>query len=77
MYSYDVLSLKNLNRKKKLSCFRLLVAALHSNENAQRSQALKRDGTPRYRLSYPKAKKGEHCLKVVKEGCTYGKVAMN
>ncbi|KAK3107635.1 hypothetical protein FSP39_018839 [Pinctada imbricata] len=50
---------------------RLLVAALHSNENAQRSQALKRDGTPRYRLSYPKAKKGEHCLKVVKEGCTY------
>ena len=53
------------------------MAALHSNENAQRSQALKRDGTPRYRLSYPKAKKGEHCLKVVKEGCTYGKVAMN
>ncbi|KAK3085241.1 hypothetical protein FSP39_000451, partial [Pinctada imbricata] len=49
----------------------LLVAVLHSNENAQRSQALKRDGTPRYRFSYPKAKKVEHCPKVVKKGCTY------
>ncbi|XP_033729533.1 uncharacterized protein LOC117318682 [Pecten maximus] len=50
---------------------RLLIAALHNNNNVNRGQAQRSDGTLKWKVSYPKAKKGGHCVKAVKEQCTY------
>lgn len=51
---------------------RLYLAALHFNENANRPQAKTRQGDPLYKLSFPKAKKGECCAKPVKTQATFG-----
>ncbi|KAL2096063.1 hypothetical protein ACEWY4_008211 [Coilia grayii] len=45
---------------------RLYLAAMHFNENAGRTQARTTSGKLRYRLLYPKAKKGGHTVKPVK-----------
>jgi hypothetical protein len=56
---------------RKSFIYRVLLTVLHDNENAVREQALRKDGAPRYKLSYPKGKQGDHVLKKVKEDCTY------
>ncbi len=50
---------------------RLLLAALHYNENRHRSQATTRDGTLRYAIKFPKFKKGGYCVRKVKCESTY------
>ena len=52
--------------------FRLILSALHFNENMQREQATCKDGTKQYNIVYPKYKAGESSLKEVKVDCTYG-----
>ncbi|KAK3106546.1 hypothetical protein FSP39_022375 [Pinctada imbricata] len=46
---------------------RLLLAALHFNENMQRPQACTREGAKRFSIIFPKAKGGHYSLKEVKE----------
>ncbi|XP_065068907.1 uncharacterized protein LOC135694142 [Rhopilema esculentum] len=52
---------------------RLLLAALHFNENANRKQAMTKQGKERWKISYPKYKKGA-VAKPVKTKPTYGYV---
>ncbi|XP_041474440.1 uncharacterized protein LOC121423188 isoform X2 [Lytechinus variegatus] len=55
---------------------RLAIAALHWNENAGRSHATKADGTPMYKINYPKAKEGGHTVSRVLTNCTYNYVTL-
>jgi solute carrier family 8 (sodium/calcium exchanger) len=50
---------------------RLLLAALHYNENAGRKQAVNRDGKLEYQILYPKYKKGDHIVRGIKVASTY------
>lgn len=59
-----------------VSICRLVLASLHWNENAGRSQATKADGTPQYRISYPKAKEGGHTVSKVLTACTFSEYSI-
>jgi hypothetical protein len=50
---------------------RLLLAALHYNENAQRKQATTRDRILRFAIKYPKYKKGGYSVRVVRRESTF------
>lgn len=52
--------------------FRVLLAAIHQNENTERRQAITKGGDLRWKVAYPKAKKGDHTLKAVMDTCSYG-----
>jgi len=51
---------------------RLLLAALHYNENADRKQATNSSGKLQYSIRFPKYKKGEYTLVPIKEEPTHG-----
>ena len=53
-------------------CDRLLLAALHYNENADREQATNNDGQLQYSIRFPKYKKGSFTVTALKEDPTYG-----
>ena len=55
-----------------IQCCRLLLSALHFNENCQRQQALTKEGEAKWTISYPKYKKGLPVAKEVKTAITYG-----
>ena len=55
-----------------LSPPRTYLAAMHHNENANRMQAITRDGRPQYRISFPKFKAGGHTVHIVKTDPTHG-----
>ncbi len=46
--------------------FRLYLASLHYNENAGRPQATSAVGEPLFKMTFPKAKKGEYRVREVK-----------
>lgn len=50
---------------------RVLLAAIHQNENTERRQAITKGGDLRWKVAYPKAKKGDHTLKAVLDTCSY------
>lgn len=50
---------------------RVLLAAIHQNENTERRQAITKGGDLRWKVAYPKAKKGDHTLKAVMDTCSY------
>ncbi|KAJ8305051.1 hypothetical protein KUTeg_017394 [Tegillarca granosa] len=52
----------------------LYLSRLHFNENSKRQQAVTRDGTPIYGISYPKSRKGAPVAKEVKVKQTFGYV---
>ena len=53
--------------------YRLLLAALHFNENSTRAQAtVIASGEGRYKISHPKYKKGEHTVRKITVPPTYG-----
>lgn len=52
---------------------RLYLAAMHYNENANRPQAETKDGVPLFKISFPKARKGECIVKPQKTQPTFGK----
>ena len=52
--------------------FRLLLAAMHHNENSQNVQAVKKDGNPRYSITFPKQRKGEFTVTKIKTQRIYG-----
>ena len=54
--------------------FRLMLAALHFNENVNKEQAVTADGTPKWKVSYPKYKKGKEVVTKVTTKVTYGKL---
>ena len=54
--------------------FRLQIAALHFNENVNRSQAVTKDGADRYDVVYPKYKKGGYIVRKVTVAPTYSKL---
>ena len=54
---------------------RLLLAALHFNENFQREQAKTASGSERIRIVFPKQKKGEYTPKPVPVPKTYSEFA--
>ena len=56
-----------------LSLCRLKLAALHFNENNNLEQATTKDGSLRWKIVYPKYKKGEAVAKKVKVDSTFGK----
>ena len=51
---------------------RLQLAALHFNENANRNQAVTKQGTKRYDVVFPKYKKGGYVVKKILVNATYG-----
>ena len=53
---------------------RTALAAMHFNENSQRQQACTKLGRKQYKLVFPKYKKGEPSVSVVKRPCTYSKL---
>lgn len=53
---------------------RLLMAALHFNENYNREQAKTRDGKERIKIAFPKQKRGEFTPKPVPVSKTYRKL---
>lgn len=53
-------------------CFRLLLAAFHYNENSNRPAKKDAEGAVKYSVHFPKAKRGEYSLKMLKENPTYG-----
>ncbi|CAM4733278.1 unnamed protein product [Leuciscus chuanchicus] len=53
---------------------RLYLASLHFNENGNREQLTSRDGTPAYKLKYPKHKKGKHTIQPLKKKTSYAYV---
>jgi len=55
------------------SIFRQMLAALHYNENSQRIQATKKDGSDRYSIKFPKNQKSNPVVREVKVDITYGK----
>ena len=60
-----------------ISNFRLLLAALHYNENSDREQATTSDGVPRFSLRFPKFKKGGYSVRMEKTAATYGMVQLS
>lgn len=53
--------------------YRLLLAALHFNENSTRAQAtVIASGEGRYKINHPKYKKGEHTVRKITVPPTYG-----
>ena len=55
---------------------RLLMAALHFNENYCRKQAVTASGAERIRIVYPKQKEGEYTPKPVPVAKTYSKLVI-
>ena len=55
--------------------YRLALAVLHWNANAQREQALTQEGEQRYAMDYPKARHRQATFKDIKEisSKSYGK----
>ena len=53
---------------------RLLLAALHFNENCNRLQAVTQEGKPQWRISFPKARKGNAVASMVQVPVTYAYV---
>jgi hypothetical protein len=53
--------------------YRLLLAAMHYNENSHRVQATNKDNELRYNIRFPKYKKGEYSVVPVKQDPTFGK----
>ncbi|KAI4816011.1 hypothetical protein KUCAC02_006130, partial [Chaenocephalus aceratus] len=51
---------------------RILIAALHFNENANRVQGVTKAGEAMYSIKYPKGRKGAEVLRRVLESPTYG-----
>ena len=45
--------------------FRLQLAALHFNENTKRNRAIRKQGTKRCDVVFPKYKKGGHVVKKI------------
>lgn len=52
---------------------RLQLAALHFNENSNRSQAVTKQGAKRYDIVFPKYKKGGYIVKKILLNATYSK----
>lgn len=50
---------------------------MHFNENSNRKQAVTKEGEHRYRIVYPKYKKGGYVVKKVVEAPTYGESLVN
>lgn len=59
---------------KHINIYRLQLAALHFNENANRRQAVTKQGARRYDVVFPKYKKGGYIVKKTLVNATYGKV---
>ena len=62
---------------KKKAIFRLLLAAMHFNENFGQSQAVTKLGRERMKIVFPKQKQGEFTPKIVSVAKTYTKFETN
>ena len=51
------------------------MAGLHFNENANRSVSATKDGVERYKVCFPKYKRGDHAVKTIMQAPTYSKFA--
>ena len=58
---------------KRMYLYRLQLAALHFNENTNRTQAVTKQGTRRYDVVFPKCKKGGYIVKKILVNATHGK----
>ena len=54
--------------------FRLLLAALHFNENSSRAQAETLAGEKRFKVCFPKYKQGGYAVREVKVDQTFGEL---
>ena len=59
--------------KCALIYYRLQLAALHYNENANKKQAKTKDGEDRYSVCFPKYKKGGYIVRKIMVESTHGK----
>lgn len=53
------------------------LAALHFNENSGRAQAVTKQGSKRYDVTFPKYKKGGYVVRKVLVNATYGKILIS
>ena len=51
--------------------YRLLLAALHYNENSNRRHAITADGDKRYKIVYPKFKQGGYSVRPIQVDTTF------
>lgn len=49
---------------------------MHFNENANRPQLTRKDGTPAFKIKFPKYKKGKYSVSVLKAKPTFGKAIL-
>ena len=70
----SVVKILNSNIKRITFVYRLQLAALHFNENVNRTQAVTKQGTRRYDVVFPKYRKGGYIVKKILVNATYGKV---
>jgi len=52
---------------------RLLLAAMHYNENSDRDQAVDQEGNQRFQLEFRKYKQGKYSVRQIKTDPTFGK----
>ena len=57
--------------------FRLLLAAMHFNENFGRAQTVTKSGRERMKIVFPKQKQGEFTPKIVPVAKTYSEFKTN
>lgn len=55
---------------------RLLLAAMHYNENSSRDAATTQTGEKLYSIDFPRAKGGDYTLREVQSPATFGKLSL-
>lgn len=55
--------------------FRLLISALHFNENGNKEQRSTKEGNLMWKVSHPKSRQSSGVIKAIKVDSTYGKGA--
>lgn len=53
--------------------YRLYLATMHYNENADREQAVTKAGEPKYKVVFPKSKRGVCVARPLKTQATFSK----
>ena len=54
--------------------FRFFLAGMHFNENANRAEEKDEAGNVKIAVHFPKAKKGDYSIRILREKPTYGKL---
>ncbi|XP_021351593.1 THAP domain-containing protein 1-like [Mizuhopecten yessoensis] len=68
------IQIKTIVTDRHVQIKKLLLAALHFNENVSREQASLPNGEKRYRITFPKQENGDYTVRQVRTECTFNYV---